>query len=499
MILDGRQIAPGQELEGDLAIIGAGAAGITLARRMAELGHRVLVFESGGLEYEEPTQQLYRGSAEGEALGPGNEYLAASRLRYLGGSSNHWAGFCHPLDAMDFDALPWVADSGWPIGPDDLRPYYRAAAKVLKIPPIEPDPDDHTAGGLGLAAGTPLRTPVFHMSKVRHRVDYGGELETSERIRVVTRANVTELALARDGGSVDHLELAVLDGPRFKGRARATVLAVGGIENARLLLASRSVQQDGIGNREDLVGRYFMDHPHRSLGPMILARPPANTALWAYWSGPSKRELAMLAVTPAMRRLRQLTNALVRVVAQPRHGSPEPDGAVERALVAEDRRLHPEVPGDSVVAAGSLYIQAEQVPNRASRVLLDDEVDALGVPRARLEWRLQSQDLQTLAAFSEIVARELGRSGVGRATIFDPTATGWKGTIAGNHHMGTTRMAATPQKGVVDPDGRVFGVENLFVAGSSVFPTSGAANPTFTITALTLRLADRLHRELAGA
>lgn len=496
MILDGRRIASHQRLDGDVVVLGAGAAGITLARSLARRGHDVLLLESGGFQYDPPTQDLYRGTALGEALAPRNEYLAASRLRYVGGSSNHWAGFCRPLDATDFERLPWVGESGWPITERELRAWYGEAAQVLGIPPFADGPEERGAGGLALHADSPLTTPVFHFSGVQHRRAYGPEIEASERIRLVTWANVTEIALAANGSSVDHLEVAVLDGPRFEARGRCTVLATGGIENARLLLASRSVHASGIGNAQDLVGRYFMDHPHRRLGRILLTRPPDDLRLWEYWMGPSKRRMPMLHPGVELRRERSIGNALVRIVPEEWQGD-RPLEALTDTVAAIDRQRSSRG-GAGPGARGFLYAQIEQVPNPASRVRLDEERDALGVPRARLDWRLLPQDLRTLVETSRIVAAELGRSGVGRAEVCGADA-GWDGVIEGNHHMGTTRMARTERQGVVDADGRVFGLGDLFVTGSSLFPTSGAVNPTFTITALALRLAEHLDRELEGA
>jgi len=496
LILDGRQIAPHQLLEAEVVIVGAGAAGITLARGLARRGRDVLLLESGGFEYHQATQDLYRGAAAGEALEPGNEYLASSRLRYVGGSSNHWAGFCRPLDSTDFERLPWIEGSGWPIAERELSARYAEAAEVLGIPPFSEGPEERDAGGFALPADGPLTTPVFHFSRVQHRRAYGAEIEASERIRLVTWANLTEIRLAADGASVDRLNLAVLEGPRFAARGRCVVLAAGGIENARLLLASRSVHARGIGNAHDRVGRCFMDHPHRRLGSLLLTRPPEDLRLWEYWMGPSKRLMLMLHPSLELRRERAIGNVLVRIVPEEK-GTDPAVAAIGTVAAAMDRPRAASGVAESLTA-GFLYAQAEQVPNPASRVRLDEESDALGVPRARLEWRLLPQDLATLLEASRIVARELGRAALGRAEILAPDS-GWDGVIGGNHHMGTTRMAANGLEGVVDGDGRVFGVGNLFVAGSSVFPTSGAANPTFTITALALRLAECLDRELGSA
>jgi choline dehydrogenase-like flavoprotein len=155
-----------------------------------------------------------------------------------------------------------------------------------------------------------------------------------------------------------------------------------------------------------------------------------------------------------------------------------------------------------------LYVvaRAEQAPNPASRVMLSEERDAFGLPRIALDWQLLDVDKRSLKVTMEALDRELRRLSLGRvepSAWLDEPETPWVADplvsnhpVGGYHHMGTTRMATSPRRGVVDADCRVHGLGNLYVAGSSVFPTGGWANPTLTILALALRLGDHLGRKL---
>jgi choline dehydrogenase-like flavoprotein len=271
------------------------------------------------------------------------------------------------------------------------------------------------------------------------------------------------------------------------------VLATGGIENARLLLASNGVEVAGLGNRHDLVGRFFMEHPHTHSGeylPSAAARPLGLYRL--HRRGPVE-VLGLLALSPALRRSERLANASATLAPRPQ------GGALERGLgvvIAGFEGVDANAQG---VPRFALSNAGEQVPNPESRVQLSYERDALGMNRVALKWRLSADDRGSLRRSHEILAREIGRAGLGRVKpgLGDPSGA-WPFDVNGaRHHMGTTRMHVDPKQGVVDADSRVHGVANLFVAGSSVFPTSGSANPTLTIVALALRLADHLKQELA--
>ena len=530
MILDARGLPEDAPLEADVCIAGAGAAGITLARELGAAGVRVLLLESGGLEPDPDTQQLYAGENAAQPYFP----LIACRLRFLGGTTNHWAGYVRPLDPHDFAERPWIPASGWPFGADELAPWYERAAPLLELE--EPRWD---AAFWAEAAGlTPLplaadvfETRVFLRSPpTRMGSAYRSELEQSDAVRVVLHANLVEIATREPGAEVASLGLATLEGRRLRAVARQYVLAAGGIENARLLLASRPAgHAQGVGNAHDLVGRYFMEHPHL-ISAFFLPTDPAEEALfYRTQRTDAGRFEGTLNLHPEVLRREKLHDVSITLVPtarrDPRLLEAETSAGITslRALAQSARRreLPDDLSGhlwrvlrdlDDVAVAGlarfredevpgamhKVFFRTEQAPNPESRVTLADERDALGMPRARLAWRLGDGDLRTLRRGHELLAREVGRAGLGRVFLppEDPDR-GWTHDIfSGNHHMGTTRMHADPRRGVVDPEGRVHGMVNLWIAGSSVFPCAGYANPTLTIVALALRLAARLRTAL---
>jgi choline dehydrogenase-like flavoprotein len=530
MFVDARSLPADTRLEADVCIVGAGAAGITLARALAGRGREVLLVESGGLVPDLETQSLYAGESVGQPYFP----LEACRLRFFGGTTNHWAGYARPLDRFDFEERPWIPESGWPFDADELAPYYAAAVPVLELAPGRYD-----AAFWSQASGLPtlpLAPEVFE-SRVflrspptRFGTAYRADLERAASLRVLLHANAVGIETEEDGAFVGALAIATLTGLRLRVRARHVVLAAGGIENARLLLASRpSGHPRGVGNAHDLVGRFFMEHPHLISAFFLPADPGEEAAFYRTQRTEEGRFEGTLNLHEGVLRRERLGAVSITLVPAPRRDARDleaetaPGMASLRYLLRTLRRRElPEDLGrhvgrvlrdlDRVARAAwgrrledgapgtmhKVFFRAEQVPNPESRVTLAEARDALGMPRTRLAWRLTELDLRTLRRGHELLAREVGRAGLGRLFVppDDPDRSWTRDLFGGNHHMGTTRMHPDPRRGVVDAHGRVHGVTNLWVAGSSVFPTSGYANPTLTIVALALRLADRLQAAL---
>jgi choline dehydrogenase-like flavoprotein len=491
MFLDGRGVADRSVLRADVCILGAGAAGITIARELAGRGIRVLVLESGGLAFESSTQDL----AAGEVAGHPYPALESARVRAFGGSTAHWNGWCRPFDAVDFEERPGIPHSGWPITLAELVPYYARAQPLCQLGPYEYD-GGHWARETGSRrlqlGGESFETSIFQFSPpTRFGAVYRRELAAARNVRVLLHSNVTLIVPDEARRRVDRLEVATLTGRRFEVRARRYVLACGGIENARLLLAS------GVGG--PAVGRFFADHPHSPVGLAVL---PAEVAPFydGVVSAGSTRVRAALATTPSLAR----TGALLRasMTFEPLETDPYIDHHDEREqrLAAFGRDVASVAASleEAPLRVYALYMRSEQAPNPASRVSLADERDALGMRRARLEWRLSDLDRGSTKRMVRLLAETVGRFGIGRVFSRPASDAGfWDRVGAGFHHMGTTRMGTDPRTAVVDRDCRMLGVENLSVAGSSVFATSGYSNPTLTIVALALRLADRLAREPA--
>jgi choline dehydrogenase-like flavoprotein len=490
VLIDARTHPPSTEIETDLCIIGAGAAGITIAREFAGSGLRVTLLESGGRAEEAATQSLYRGVSMAQKY----FRLDRARTRRLGGSTNCWMGFCRPLDEDDFERREWVPHSGWPFDRVALEPFYRRAQTACRLGPF---------GYRGVDFAEPRRpefdfpgarveTHAFQIAATRFGEVYRDELAAAANIDTWLHANVVSIDPQRDTGRVERLRVRVLDGAEFTVRPRAVVLATGGIENARLLLASNGVEAAGLGNRHDLVGRYFMEHPHTHSGEFLPSPAAGPLGLYQLHRRGPVEVLGLLALSPAVRRSERLANFSATLAARPSVGAFERNLGVVIAGMA----------GGAVKPSGTsrfaLSNACEQAPNPESRVQLSYERDALGMNRVSLKWRLSAGDRDSVRRSHEILAREIGRAGLGRVKpgLGDPSGD-WPADVNGaRHHMGTTRMHVDPKQGVVNADARVHGVANLYVAGSSTFPTSGSANPTLTIVALALRLADHLKQEL---
>ncbi len=499
MLHSAHDIDDGAVLETDLCIAGAGAAGISLALQLAGTGAGVVMLEGGGERRSLPSQELYAGTCDAPIA---DNYLMASRLRLLGGTTNHWIGACLALDANDMEARDWVPDSGWPIDRGELDPYYLRANRVLGIEPF------HIAEDLPLYDGSRVVVKHFRVRPTRFGIEHRPALDAAANLRLLLHANVIRVALATDGGSVDRLEVAS-DSGRFSVRARHFVLALGGIENARMLLVSDDVHVGGVGNRHDLVGRYFMDHPDFPIAEVCISDRDLAVRQSPHYQTRGARDFRL---SEEVQREHRLLNCIMSVGAVPqvedtRHALLR-DGAWQRLKpYLEERGGFPRSSmldrlGRSFAGEDNLYfrrfsLRPECPPMRDSRVTLSDDEDPFGNRRAHLSWLLPPEVYDTVRRTTELFAIEVGRRGLGRVAL-DLGALERQTYSPGFHHMGGTRMHDDPRHGVVDRQCRVHGVANLYLAGSSVFPAAGYANPTLTIVALALRLADHLESRLGG-
>jgi choline dehydrogenase-like flavoprotein len=491
--LDARQVPDGTLLTPDLAIIGGGPAGISLALALAGAPLKILLLESGGMEFDASTQALYGGAQSGVP------YLAldGSRLRCFGGSSNHWGGWSRPLDASDFEKRDWLPHSGWPFGLDALRPYLPRAQALIEAGAFLYDrlaqgPLPEPLLPLGRSG---VYTSFFQFSQWRGNEQhlpthfgkrYAEDLKRIANLQVMLNANVAGLRLAPDTRSLDRLDVATLSGRRFAVKPRHTVLACGAMENARLLLASSDVMKSGVGNGNDLVGRFFADHAI-----------PRDTATLAVFSGQlagyykttedarGTHFRATFSPTESFKRARRLLGSLATVEQRV-----ELDELGRAAVTTASGALG--VDGSNAKAF-SLGCGLELAPDPERRLTLSNERDALGMPRLKLAMTISDRDLASYRETLAELGRQLLATGAGMIRLDRKTRGEWLSVMDwGNHHMGTTRMHADPKQGVVDANSQVHGIANLFVAGSSVFPTYGSSNPTLNLVALALRLGDHL-------
>jgi choline dehydrogenase-like flavoprotein len=495
MLTDLDQFEGNRIIETDVCIIGAGAAGISMARSFLGTGIRVCLLESGGLEFEHESQSLCDGDCVGlPMILMDRERVSswdAGRLRLFGGTTNSWTGLCAPLDESDFQIRSWIPHSGWPIARADLDPWYEKACDVLWL-----DLGAYEDGFFrGLDNAVPaLKQEMLHTHAWRYAWvgsfsgAYLDELTQSENVQILLHANATNIHMDGLASAAELVEVRSLAGKHAQIRARAFVLACGGIENARLLLLSNQVNPNGLGNQRDLVGRFYMDHPRSRIGVLsVLDGDAFDTVLDHHWVGGSDRSVLGLGLSYKAQQQHRVANCVTYLREPPLPWYWPNPSEVE---ASDTERL--------------IYLLAdvEQVPNPDSRITLSPNRDRLGLQRAQIDWRLTDMERRTLEVTSQIVGLELERLKVARvrpdAWLRDPTSS-WVDNLTDVYHqMGTTRMSDDESEGVVDANCRIHGISNLFVAGSSVFPTSGHANPTLTIVALALRLGDHLRTILTG-
>lgn len=532
MIIDGRSLPENENIQADICIIGAGASGISLALEFVHTSLNVVMIESGGLSFKHKAQWLYKG----ENIGRPYYDLEFTKQRYFGGASNKWFGRCRPLDPIDFEERSWVPHSGWPFGKDEMDPYYVRAHSVCQLGPYNYDTEYWSSASkkpLPLT-GTGIETKIFQFSPpTRFGRQYQSAIKRAENIKTFLFSNATFISLDPDGQTAGHVTCATFGGRKFKVSAKIFILAASAIEIPRLLLFSNNIQQHGIGNEHDLVGRFFMEHPHIFCGiitsPLAAAHLGFHNVLDYNSDKGNLGTVGALGCTEDIMRQEKLLNAAAFFVKRKNY-------KVENCYFSKaamawthviDVLNHTKAPGlnffqdlkfalKNVDIAGRMTLQRlkeigrpvswiairaqlETVPNPDSRVTLSEKKDRLGMRKVKLDWRLTRQDLESFQKFQQNLFDGLRQNGCTiRPFPHELDETGWPvAMLAGKHHMGTTRIHTDPRKGVVDANCRIHGVSNVYIAGSSVFPTSGQANPMLTLVALAIRLADHIKERFA--
>ena len=492
----------------DACVIGTGPAGMTVARRLAAQGFSVALMEGGGVGLEAESQALYAGAVVGLDYYP----LEDARLRMFGGSSMHWGGRCRALDAMNFEPLSFEAMRAWPITKSDLDPYQAAADDILDLIPAADAPDIPITQG----------EPRFHRIQYRYSppTRFGGkyraEIAASQAIVCATNANLVDLrlddGLATITGAV--FKSFTPNDPGFTVSARLYVLCLGGMENPRMLLNCTSQIPVGIGNQNDVVGRYFGEHPHFRLGRVYFKDPIPEAVVLktpeeAYAPTPAfleKHEILSfsLLVTPTIEPALSFTSELMRSAGCVTGFTERlAEGVLGTDLNCDRGGLDMYfAQGDGHHAVqGLIAVHAEQSLRSDSRVMLGDETDAFGLRRIAFDWQLGEIDYRTMKTAVLELGAHFAEQGIGRVQLFDwlladPVTLPGLGEghrVGGHHHMCATRMATDPREGVVDADCKVHGTANLYIGGSSAFASTGYANPTYTIVQLALRLGDHLN------
>lgn len=547
MFVDARLLPTEQVIETEVCIIGSGPAGIAIAREF--IGHqtRVCILESGGLDCDSQAQLL------SEAITVGDPFLSPqiTRNRQFGGNSNVWAikigdgqiGVRYaPLDDIDFEQRDWLPYSGWAFPKSHLASFYERAQAVCHAGPFDYSAERWEGDRAPRLPLDPQKidTSIFQFGPRNAFTHiYREELGQADNITVYYNATVVELEANDSSQAVTHAQVACLPGGRFRVAAKVFVLAKGGLENARLLLLSNKQQSSGLGNQHDLVGRFFMDHPLVDGGMFIPSDPDLfnKTAFYDLRRVNGTAILGKLTPAPALLRSEKLLNSAVLMF--PRPSLRQFDAIVAFKTMAEQlvdkqlpdqffQRLVQVTKGLDYVALASflaatkkqsllhgfgrggwselpnnqkrfkafqLFYQTEQAPDPANRLVLSSERDSLGCQKLELNWYWGQVNRESVRRTHKILAEEIARASLGRLeTPPNELEAGYPAGVA--HHMGTTRMHVDPKQGVVDENCRVHGISNLYIAGSSVFPTGGYANPTLTIVALSLRLADHVKNSL---
>ena len=552
MILSARDFPDGHVLEADVCIVGAGAAGIAMTLELIDSPLEVLLIESGDVDFDQQNQSLYEGAVADERM---HSQPVRFRQRQFGGSTTIWGGRCMPLDAIDFEQRDYVPHSGWPIGLDDLLPYYPKANRVCE------------AGEFAYTASAAFSKPAPPMIKgfrsdnftdeglerfscpTNFAARYGHKLKAAANVRVLLHANVTNISLNETADRVDSLSVQTLSGRRLQAKARQFVLATGGLEVPRLLLASRERTPNGVGNEHDVVGRYYMCHLAGTIGTVRFNGPTSSVHHGYDISDEGIYCRRRLQVLPTVQRAMGLGNFIVRLhhpripdpahknsilsllflarmfipyeYAKRLHGNDKISASQWLAHIGNvaarpfdafgfawhmlrDRKLadrkFPSVIVRSRANLYSLDFHAEQEPNPASRIMLDDKADVFGIPRMLIDWHYTQGDVKTVVGALALLKSDLEKSGVGRLE-YDADSVEMEMTRYGaydGHHIGTARMGSDPRVSVVDENCRVHSVQNLFIASAAVFPTSSQANPTLTIVTLALRLAAHLKAASSG-
>lgn len=515
MLINGEQLPQGVELQTDVAIVGAGPVALTLAEHLAGPQCRVMLIEAGGQTETSPATSLLKGESVGQPIS-----LTASRRKAFAGTSSHWTEATglrvRPFDWIDFEARPGVRETSWPIPATEMAAAYQQAHYYLGLAnDYRPErwPNEARAG---------LPQAMFQFAPHRVFVEKLDAMKAAQYVEVVLNSSVTELRRDDESTAVGKLEVRCLNGNAFSVRARVVVLAGGTIENARLLLASRSDVPAGLGNESDNVGRYFMDHPSIDAGFIAGLSGPSLAAARAFAESRDaegvKHQPMLWPGEKILEKEGLLNGAFWISLVHPSFASPGVQAARRINHLRTARPARRALAGAIATAVTRPYpvarfawdkarrrtsgttlalrVLTEQVPRRDSRVTLSERRDAVGMPLARVDWRISEQDVRSVRRLQEVARDQLRQAGIGELDgLIDPTRDDLP-FVSNYHHLGTTRMHRDAQHGVVDADLRVHTVPNLFICGGSVFPTGGYVNPTLTMVALAIRLARTVSAEV---
>jgi choline dehydrogenase-like flavoprotein len=552
VLIDCGQTPQPPRIETDVAIIGSGAAGLSLALALDMHGVSTVLLEAGGDRFDRTTQDFYRATRiEPESHGPVHLY----RRRAFGGTTAIWGGRCIPFDPIDFEHRSWIPHARWPIGYEAVAAYYPRAMELCRAGTANFDAKSAQLGSPG-----PIVDGVDSPDVILDRIErfsepthfgrfYRKRLEASAHVKVLLRASVTEIRTNAETTNCLGVTAHVPGGGKVEIDARRTVVAAGGLETPRLLLASSRSRACGLGNERDLVGRFYQAHLEGEVGTIEFRRPPLEVRLDYQRSPDGIYCRRYIWLSPEAQRREALGGLIVRPghanIVDPAHLDPVLSAMYlvkgfilpeySRKLTSTERRVQAQFRGRNVSLLAAhlanvirhpirlfefstawarrrilasrklpsvvlrdprnrypLDVNAEQSPNPDSRVRLSTERDSMGLPRLEILWQMTAEDRARVARGMRVLQTAFTAAESAQIELAELEQQVGEITRIGGHHIGTARMADSPQTGVTDHNGAVFGTDRLFVSGAALFPTSGFANPTLTIVALALRLGDHL-------
>lgn len=492
-----------------VAVIGSGPAGLTLARALSSQGLDVIIISSGNSGYDRRNQELYDGKIIDNIQ---SIPLSASRLRMFGGTSNHWTGHCGPFDDIDFYARDFLPNSGWPISSSELQKYYKEAQKILELGKYDYNELVFENSPIFKNLG-PFKKSILKQNPFRFGPEWRDFFKKSKRVYVLENANLTKLVTNSNGTRISELIVKNLDGQSCKIICKQIVLACGGVENARILLNSN------LSERLPCIGRFYAFHPRVIGAELHLAKPISknNNFQWHQIDESTKKQF--IRYSSEYQLSQKQPNYAMNLMNSYRKKSPEFQAALRLRNRLQGNSDKGDISDDLLTVISNfggliseykahrsfgeidtlnLMTYVDPIPNYSNKIMLNNDKDELGMKKCTVFWKPSEDDIDYTYEFNVKFAEMVGLNGIGRVKI-NPMLRDQSTYIklvqnssGGGHQMGTTRISDSNDSGVVNHNLKVHGIDNLFCAGSSVFPTYSWVNPTMTIVALSIRLANHL-------
>ena len=527
MLIDIKTVNEPQTFLADVCILGGGVAGIVLAKELSSKNINITVLDSGGETYEQKTQDLYKAESKPNVFPP----PSSSRLRFLGGSSNHWENSVERFDPIDFKKREWVAQSGWPIDYEDVEKYYPEAEQYCGVGK-EGFNLKHWEDKLNFKDiffnSELLDTAISKSASppTRFFEKYGEELTKQSNVTVLKNANITDIDFDTEKQSINSATFRAFNKPDCRIKAKIFIMCFGGIENARMLLTFNEKYNDKLGNQFDNVGRYFMEHPTIRAAHFYPLQNKLNKVYAGILSdsyfihGRCKlkestlyknqtnnlrlyfKERSKLDLSHGISSSHILTDSLKKKEIPDDFGTHLVNVLKDIDLISETflrKKFDTSFVDDADDFSGyQIVSMIEQTPDKNNRITLGNTRDLLNIKKINIDFKITETDKKSAWRSLELLAQDPILQSLGRVRLLKKRDSRiWDSQLGfGHHHMGTTRMSHTEKNGVVDSSSKVFGTKNFYIAGCSVFPTGGHVPPTLTIVAMAIKLANEIKRTI---